>query len=145
MYGRKGDFAGAVTAYEKLFRTHAASKENNEVLFGYFDALLETKEYDKLEPKLDDLIAKGDRGAAAKAQILRGDVKTAQNLIEEAVLDYLRTAILFKSEKDSQPEALFKAAEGLEKLRDERAKDFYRRVVEEYPSSSYAPQSKATF
>jgi TolA-binding protein len=70
-------------------------------------------------------------------------MRVAQNRLEDAVLDYLRTAILFKAQEDVQPEAVFKAAQTLEKLRDQRAKDFYKRVVQDYPGSAYAAQARA--
>lgn len=141
VYTMKGAYADAVTAYEKYFR--ASDETDSEAQFGYFEALLQTKAYDRLEPKLNEVIAKGPREDAARAQILRGDIRAAQNQLENAVLDYLRTAILFTAQKDSHPEALFKAASTLEKLKDPRAKDFYQRVVSDYPASSYAPKAKA--
>jgi len=143
IYMRKGAYTEAVDAYEKLFRTSPASQQDSEVLFGYFESLMQAKQYDKLEPKLDKVIAEASRADAARAQILRGDIKAEKELLEEAVLDYLRTAILFEAQAEVQPEALFKAARTLERLRDDRADEFYRRVLEQYPSSRYASEAKA--
>lgn len=138
VYVRKGDMAAAVTAYDRLFASSPKAKDDPAVMWTYRQTLLEAKQYDKLSPMLDQVIAGGDRAEAARAQIMRGDVKVAQNQLEGAALDYLRTVILFAGERASQPEALSKAAETLEKLRDARAKDLYRKLVTEYPSSPQA-------
>ena len=75
---------------------------------------------------------------------MRGDIQLAQNNIELAAMDYLRTAILFADVKDAeiQGEACFKAAQALEQLRDPRAKELYGKVVKEYGSSPYAAQAR---
>ena len=92
---------------------------------------------------LKDVIAKGSRSDAARAQIMRGDIKAAQNQVEAAALDYMRTVILFASERSVQPEALMKAAESFEKLRDSRAKDLYKKIVDEFPTSPQAAAARA--
>ncbi|MFH0953333.1 MAG: tetratricopeptide repeat protein [Verrucomicrobiota bacterium] len=142
VYVRKGDMNAAVMSYEKLFTTSAKSKDDPAIQWAYRQTLLDAKQYTKLEPLLDTVIAGGDRAEAARAQIMRGDVKAAQNQLEGAALDYLRTVVLFANEKASQPEALFKAADTLERLRDARAKELYKKLVDEYPSSPQAVQAK---
>jgi len=137
----KGDHVGAVETYDQLFRAAPQMEKESAVLWPYYGALVEAKQYDKLGPKLDELINKGSRPDAAKAQILRGDIKMSQANVEGAVLDYLRSAILFESEKDSMPEALYKAADGLEKLRDPRAKELYRRVASEFGGTPWAQKA----
>ncbi|HPG00095.1 MAG TPA: tetratricopeptide repeat protein [Kiritimatiellia bacterium] len=143
VYLLKGDAAGAVTAYERLFTSSPKTKEDQEVQWSYRQALLGAKQYDRLETVLKDVIAKGSRGDAARAQIMRGDIKAAQNQVEAAALDYMRTVILFASERSVQPEALMKAAESFEKLRDSRAKDIYKKIVDEFPTSSQATAARA--
>ena len=74
---------------------------------------------------------------------MRGDVQLAQNNVEPAALDYLRTAILFADVKDPviQGEAHFKAAAALEQLRDPRAKELYKKVATQFKASPYAAQA----
>lgn len=143
--GAKGDAAGAVAAFDDLFRSAPESRKDPNILWAYLGALLDAKLYDKLTPQLDELVAKGARADAAKAQILRGDIKMAQGQIEAAVMDYLRSATLFETERASQPEALFKAAEGLEKLRDPRAKELYRKVAQEHAGTPFAQRAQGKF
>jgi TolA-binding protein len=142
VYAKKGDAAGAIAAYEKLFVSSPKSKEDPELQWAYRQALLDAKLYSKLETTLDTVVAGGSRTDAARAQIMRGDAKASQGQLEAAVLDYLRTVIFFESEKDAQPEALFKTAETLKALRDPRAQEFYKKLIEQYPASTYAEKAK---
>jgi hypothetical protein len=45
--------------------------------------------------------------------------------------------------KAAQPEALFKAAEVLDELRDPRADQLRKQLVGEYPTSEFAAKAKA--
>ena len=121
-----------------------AEKQNADVVWGLRNAMLQAKQYPALIRQLDAVAAAGNRAEAAKAQTMRGDVQLAQNNVELAALDYLRTAILFQDVKDAaiQGEAHFKAASALEQMREPRAKDLYKKVVSEYGASPYAAQAK---
>lgn len=141
----KGDAASAVGVYDELFRNSPDAKKDSAILWAYFGVLLDAKQYDKLAPQLDELIAKGPRDDAARAQVVRGDVKMSQGQVEGAVMDYLRSALLFESEKSVQPEAIFKAAEGLERLRDPRAKELYRKVAQEHAGTPFAQRAQGKF
>lgn len=140
-YSGEKEYAKAAKAYEDLFRL--VKEPGPDAELGYFEALLQSGETAKLKPKLDEAISKSDRRVAARAQLLRGDMLLKQQRVEDALLDYLRTAILFKAQKDVQPEALFKTAQAMEQLRDGRAKTFYGKVVSQYPTSPYAAKAKA--
>lgn len=141
----RGDHAGAAAMYERLFQAAPEQRREDAVLWGYLTALSEAKAYDKLNPQLEELISKGTRAQAARAQVLRGDVKIAQGQVEAAVMDYLRSALLFETERAVLPEALFKAAEGLERLRDPRNRDLYRRVAQEFAGSPFAQRAQGKF
>jgi len=139
----RGNHTEAVEVFERLIRQAPELKDDAAIQSNYRSALLAAKMFDKLLPSLDQAISSGPRSEAAKAQVMRGDIRLAQGQVEAAVMDYLRTAILFESEKAIQPEALFKAGQGLEQLRDPRAKEMYRKLVQNYPSSSYAQDAKS--
>ena len=140
----KGDAEGAVQAYERLYLLAPAEKQTPDVAWGHRRALMAAKQYAALARQLDAVAAAGPRSEAARAQTMRGDVQLAQNNVELAALDYLRTAILFQDVKDPaiQGEAHFKAAAALEQLRDPRAKDLYKKVVSDYGASPYAAQAQ---
>lgn len=139
----KGDAEGAVQAYEKLFLLAPEEKQNPDVAWGQRRAMLQAKQYAALARQLDAVAAGGSRAEAARAQTMRGDVQLAQNNVEPAALDYLRTAILFADVKDPviQGEAHFKAAAALEQLRDPRAKELYKKVATQFKASPYAAQA----
>jgi tetratricopeptide (TPR) repeat protein len=138
----KGDYSAAISSFERLFRENPSRREHPATRWAYFNSLLGAEQYERLEPLLDDLIAKGDRAEAARAQIMRGDIKKQRGLTEEALLDYLRTVILFDAVRDVQPEALFKAGEALDEMRDPRANSMYERIVEDYSGSPFAQQAR---
>ncbi len=140
----KGDATAAVAAYDKLFVLSPEEKKNSETQWAYRNALLAAKQYAGLARQLDAVAASGPRPEAARAQIMRGDIRLAQNDVEGACMDYLRTAVLFTDVKDPaiQGEACFKAAQTLEQMRDPRAKELYGKVVKEYGSSPYAAQAR---
>ena len=96
------------------------------------------KQYAPLRADLDDAIATGTRETVAVAQLVRGDLDRLEGKKEDAVMDYLRTVILFEQFKDLQPEALFKAAQAMDDLRDP-GRGVAEAAGENYPDS---PQAK---
>lgn len=138
----KGDAEEAVKAYQKLFLLAPEEKQNPDIAWQLREAMLKAKQYSQLTRLLDAVAAGGSRADAARAQTMRGDIQLAENNLEQAALDYLRTAILFADVKDPeiQGEAQYKAAAVLEKMRDPRAKDLYQKVAK--GSSRYAAQAR---
>lgn len=137
------DAAAALKTMEGIFKLDPEQAENPELQVAYWKALSGSGKTATLKPLLDEAIMGGDRNAAAFAQIIRGDIKLSQSAHEEAVLDYLRTVTLFKKQDKAQPEALYKAATTLETLKDGRARQFYRTLVEQYPDSEYAEKAQS--
>ena len=144
---KKGDAAAADLAYKELYTFNPELQKDIEIGWGHRRAMLAAKQYASLRKSLDAVVAAGPRSEAARAQNMRGDISLAENKLEAAAMDYLRTAILFADVKDPaiQGEACFKAAQVLEKLRDARAKDLYRKCATEYRSSPYAAQCQGKY
>jgi TolA-binding protein len=140
---KKNDEAAKLA--ERVIRSNAAALSSSPAFqAAYWRTLLATGKTAQLAEMLDKAIQGGSRDEAARAQIIRGDLRLAENKNKEAVLDYLRTAVLFEAQKDVQPEALFKAAQTFELLKDSaRAKAFYDKVKSEYPDSSFGQQAKS--
>jgi TolA-binding protein len=141
--GSRNQTKEAVDTFERLLRQSPELRDDSNVQGLYRDALLKAGMYDKLEPVVNQMIAKGSRADAAKAQVIRGDIRMAKGEVEAAAMDYLRSAILFEAEVAVQPEALFKAGEALDRLRDPRAKEMYRKLVQKYPQSSFAQDARS--
>ena len=97
------------------------------------------------EKMLEAAIKSADnRERAAYAQMARGDLRYEQNKPKEAIVDYLRTVYFFSQQEEVHPEAIFKTAEMFTALQDtKRAKDFYDRLVNDYPDHPLAEQVSA--
>lgn len=137
-YMMAGDFDKAVKGLEKFMRSEPSVKGDPGFQMVYAEALMKAGEFSKLERILDQSIKSGTREAAAKAQNLRGDMLMEQGQTEAAFLDYMRTITFFKKQADSAAEAAYKAGVCLETMRDKRAADMYRTVIQNFPRSKYA-------
>lgn len=135
-------FEDAAREYEELFATQPKFKESPKERANYMQALLGSGRISEVAKMVDEDIASGSREAAARAQVVRGDMKAASGQVEEALLDYLRTAILFKAQTVVLPEATYKTAVALKNLNDPRATDYFQKVINEFPESEFAEKAK---
>jgi tetratricopeptide (TPR) repeat protein len=136
------NFNEAVAEYEALFAAQPQLKTVPAERANYMQALLGAGRLKETSALINEDIASGSREAAARAQIVRGDMKRSAGQTEEALLDYLRTALLFTEQKTVQPEALYKTAVALKKLNDPRAAEYFQRVINEFPDSEFAGLAK---
>jgi len=137
-YMGKKDFRRAVSAYKAILDGLPAEQVGLATRRRYWEALEGSEQFSLLKADLERLIAEGTREAAALAQLKRGDMYLAQGQKNEALLDYLRTVVLYEQVKEVQPEALFNASRLLEELRDPRAGELKKKLVEEYSASPWA-------
>ncbi len=142
IHNAKKEYAQVVTTYEALFVAYPSLEMDPEYGWTYRRALLDAGQAKKLETKLGDLAAKGTPTDAARALVLRGDIRASEEKMEYAIRDYLRVVLFYAREQAVMPEALSKAAGALEKLRDPRAKNLYQQLVRDYPSSPEAVAAK---
>jgi TolA-binding protein len=143
----KKDFTGAIARYEDLFTKMPEVKKQSDALWSYHGALQEAKQYDKLKAALKQALAEGSHADVLRAQMMRGDLEAEQGNLENALLDYLRTVTFAKTGKEAPPkevvpQAMLKTAQTLEKMKDGRAKEWYRKVVQDYPQSPEAAVAK---
>jgi TolA-binding protein len=136
-----GKVDAGIATYESLFRKSEAAKKS-DARWGYYDAMVATKNYNKLELALKTELKEGTREDAARAQIIRGDILMSQGDTQGAAMDYLKTVLLFKKQGDVQPEALYKAGEALAKMKDPRAAEQFKEVVQKYPGSPWAGKAR---
>jgi len=141
-YEAQQNWMGVAETFERIFVDNPDMREQAQVIWPYLDALVATEQMDKLEPMLERLIRTGRPEEAAKAQILRGDIRTRKGLHRDAVMDYLRTVVFYERVQDLMPEALYKTARALEELRDPRAREWYAKLEGQYPQSQYAQQAR---
>lgn len=134
----RGRFDEALDEYDALFSLQPALRGDPAERLRYMQALLGAGRSDDLSVLIDEDIASGSRAAAARAQLLRGDMKSAAGLHREALLDYLRTALLFSDQPATLPEATYKTAAALRILNDPRADQWVQRVLDRFPESEFA-------
>jgi TolA-binding protein len=131
-----------VARYEEILGDNRRLIANPRVKWPYFSALIANGQFDKVEPSLGKMIQEGTREDAARAQMLRGDIQMVREKPKDAVLDYLRTSMFYQKVPGVAAEALFKAANTLESLRDNRSKKLYQELVDKYPDTLYGRQAQ---
>jgi tetratricopeptide (TPR) repeat protein len=131
-------FEDSAREYEELFIAQPKYSQNLKERSNYMQALLGSGRTKEVALMIDEDIASGSREAAARAQVVRGDMKAASGQSEEALLDYFRTALLFKSQTAVLPEATYKTAVVLKQMNDPRADEYFQKVINEFSDSEYA-------
>ena len=145
MHVQRNDGPAAAKIADLILRLNKGGvAKSPDLQWVVWKAQVANKEFDKVELEAKKAIAEGSHELAARAYMARGDSLTAKSLHKEAVLDYLRVALLFDNQKDVAPEALYKAAQAMELLYvAARAKEMYAKLLQEYPRSFQAEQAKA--
>ena len=136
------NFPAALAEYEARVAAQPQLKKIPAERANYMQALLGAGRIKETAALIDEDIASGSREAAARAQIVRGDMKASAGQYEEALLDYLRTALLFTEQTAVLPEATYKTAVALKRLNDPRAADYFQNVIKEFPESEFAELAK---
>lgn len=131
----------AVKTLEELFANQPAARSEPVVQNTYLHALKGAGEREKLLPLLDEVIRDGGRASTALAQMMRGNMLLESGEVERALHDFLRTATLFRSVRELQPEALYRTAACFEQLGyTEQAQHYYGLLKDQYPDSEFARQ-----
>jgi len=138
IYLSKNDAKKAALALDDYLASVPKSEVPLDVQVLYWKALMGADRASTLKKELDAIVAGTDREAAGAAQLMRGNMDRQAGLKEAAFLDYMRVYELFKDVKSVQPEALFKAAELLEEMRDPRSEQLRKRLAQEYKDSEWA-------
>jgi tetratricopeptide (TPR) repeat protein len=143
-YVASGNADKARQVCEKVIAANPEAAYLGEMAPAYWKALLKSGRVTKVEDLMAKAIKSGDRAASASALIMRGDVilaggETNENAKKALRDGFLRVITLYKSEKDVQPEALYKAAKCFDKLgQSSRADQMRTALKSEYGSSEWA-------
>ena len=141
-YTGKQDGAGALKVWDTIMAVYPGLKSDPEACWQYREALLAAGRYTDLLNELKPRVRSDNRREAARALLMRGQVHEVQGNLELAIRDYLRVVLFYERETEILPRALLRVAQALEKNRDSRAKDFFRRLVQEFPDSPEAAAAK---
>lgn len=137
-YFGKKDYQNTIAACEAVFKSSPQARKDDEIVIPYLESLAQTGNADKLHAALNELVPVVGRKAAARAQMMRGNIFFNSANYEKALLDFMRTADFFRDVTETAPEALFRTAECLEKIGDARAEEYYRRLKKDYPTTAWA-------
>jgi len=135
----KGDYKKASQVLGDLMAGTAKNQITDEHHVMYWTALMGAQMIATLKKDLNENLAGDSKSLAALAMIKRGDISKSEGKRDDALLDYMRVVILCDEAREAHPEALFKAAQLLEDMRDQaRAEELRKKLVSLYPSSVYA-------
>lgn len=143
-YLKSGDTDKALKVCETIINADATAAYLGEIAPMYWQILLKLNRTAKAEECVLKAIKSGDRMASAFALIMRGDLvlatgDTADNANKALRDGYLRVVLLYKSEKDALPEALYKAAKCFEKAgQSARAEQMRTELKKDFPTSPWA-------
>ena len=96
-----------------------------------------------LRKALDLAIGTSGPDIVSAAYLLRGNMLIKQGEEDSALSDFLKVVTIYPNMKAQQPEALFRAAELLDKARDARGSDLRKKLVQEYPGNEFAVKAAA--
>jgi tetratricopeptide (TPR) repeat protein len=118
---KAGETDKALKTCEAIITADPTAAYQGEIAPVYWQILLKTGRNAKAEDCVLKAIKSGDRTACAHALNMRGDLilatgDTPDNARKALRDGYLRVYMLYKSEPEAQPEALFKAAKCFEKI-----------------------------
>ena len=143
-YLKQGNVKQARDVCEKVIAADPKAAYLGEMAPAYWEALIKNDRAAKAEEYIAKAIQSGDRRSSAFALIRRGDLirgtGDSSDVVRKALRDgYLRIVTLFRDVKDAQPEALYKAAECFDKLKQTgRADTFRTKLQSEFASSEWA-------
>jgi outer membrane protein assembly factor BamD (BamD/ComL family) len=137
-YFAKSDFKKAAQVMGDLMENTPKHQITEEQYALYWKGLMGAQMTGVLKKSLNDAIDGDSKVLASLATVYRGDLNKAEGKREDAVLDYLRAVLLYEEALSVHPEALYKAAQLLDEMRDGRADELRKKLMSLYPNSSYA-------
>lgn len=109
----------------------------------YWKTLMESGSNDQLRKVLDQSIGTGGPAIVSAAYMMRGNLFLKMGEEDAALSDFLKVTTIYQAVKAHQPEALFRAAELLDKARDVRGAELRKKVIQDYPGSEFAVKAAA--
>ncbi len=145
---RKGQYDQAVAALDKLIaEAPEGSAKAREAMLAKAESLAASKKYKEAEAVVRDVI-KGappeDATIQAEAHNTLGDCRRVAGRPKDALIAYLKTDVLYDSDKAQHPRALAQIAQIWRELKqDRRADEVLERLRQQYPQSPWASAKTA--
>ena len=109
----------------------------------YQKALLSGGTNESVRKQIDVAIGKGAQETVGQLYLMRANMSLKAGDEESALSDFLKVTTLFKKNKAIQPEALYQAANLLDKARDPSGADLRKTLINDYPKSEFALKAAA--
>ena len=135
-YVEMNDMKKAATAIDVL--AAAGGTLSPALQMVYWKALQKSGDTQRLQRELSRSIGTGAPDLAATAYLLRANLALEAGDPDAALSDFLKIVTILKGEKAAQPEALYQAAALLEKVKDPRADEFRKILLQDFKSSEWA-------
>jgi tetratricopeptide (TPR) repeat protein len=140
---KKGQTDQALAELDRILaKAPQGSAQAREALLARAEALVAAKQFDQAEEavrKVIDQAPPEDASVQAMAHNVLGDCLRAAGRPKDALIAYLKTDVLYSSDKSAHPRALAMIAQLWTELRQEaRAGEVLERLRQLYPQSPYA-------
>ncbi len=142
-YLETNDSKKAIIAMEAVLTSVPRENVPASLQIMYWKALLASGSKTQLQAELTKAVGSGSLETACTAYLMRGNIFLKNGDEEEALSDFLKVTILGADFKALQPEALFKAADLLDKARDPRGMDYRKKLIKDFPGNEYATKASA--
>jgi thioredoxin-like negative regulator of GroEL len=109
----------------------------------YWKALQKAGDTKRLQQELGRAMGTGAPDLAATAYLVRANMYLQDGDQDAALSDFLKIVTIFKGEKAAQPEALYNAADLLDKAKDPRAAELRKILQQDFKASEWAGKVKS--
>lgn len=140
-YIEMNDSKKAAVAIDALF--NAGGTLAPALQMTYWKALQKSGDTKRLHQELNRTMGTGAPDLVAAAYLIRGNLYLEDGDQDAALSDYIKIVTLFKAAKAVQPEALYNAADLLDKAKDPRAADMRKILMQDYKNSEFAAKAAA--
>lgn len=140
-YLEVNDAKKAVAVMDNLLTLVSYDQVPASLKMTYWKALLGSGAHDQLRRELDKVIGAGMPDAVATAYLMRANLFLKLGEDDSALSDFLKLITLYSSQKAVQPEALYRAAELLDGIRDPRGSELRAKLAKEYAASEWASKT----
>lgn len=142
LQGRTNEAAGS---YNQLAALYSWSPKLMEARIGIARSLREQKKYDEAMKTLGEVVRAPSATAEqrARAMLESGATQLAKGDMDSAIDYYIKISVFYPGVPSAAAEGLWQGAQLLEKKAAvEKARGYYRQLVEKYPASPYADRAK---
>ncbi|MFA5334744.1 MAG: tetratricopeptide repeat protein [Candidatus Omnitrophota bacterium] len=139
-----GNAGRAIELYNEYIEDYPGAKSVNTARIRLASILVKDRDYEGAVKAYDAVIRSRDEGLRPDAYYGNAEAYFAKGAYEQALVNYLKVALLYYDKGRIAQEAKFKCGECYEKLGErEMALAAYRETMEEYPKSEAAVRAEA--